>query len=163
MRHHRVILIIMVIGIASFLTGCASTPTVKRMDVDKIVDISGRWNDTDSRLVAEDMIRDCLKRPFLERFKNDNNKIPTAYISCWKAENIYKNDYFRNYGVSPPVFLIENLLTLSRELDFREEFRDIQNEYNKVLFINPIEKKSLAVRQNSEKLHKQLELMEQKE
>jgi len=71
-------------------------------------------------------------------------EINDAYISCWKAENIYKNDYFRNYGVSPPVFLIENLLTLSRELDFREEFRDIQNEYNKVLFINPIEKKSLA-------------------
>jgi len=67
-----------------------------------------------------------------------------AYISYWKAENIYKNDYIRNYKVSVPVFLIENLLTLSRELDFYEEFRDIQNEYNDVLFINPIEKKSLA-------------------
>jgi hypothetical protein len=71
-------------------------------------------------------------------------EINDAYISCWKAENIYKNDYIRNYGVSPPVFLIENLLTLSRELDFHEEFRKIQNEYNDVLFINPIEKKSLA-------------------
>jgi hypothetical protein len=71
-------------------------------------------------------------------------EINDAYISCWKAENIYKNDYFRNYGVSPPAFLIENLLTLSRELDFHEEFRNIQNEYNDVLFINPIEKKSLA-------------------
>ncbi len=71
-------------------------------------------------------------------------EINDAYISCWKAENIYKNDYIRNYGVSPPVFLIENLLTLSRELDFHEEFRNIQNEYNDVLFINPIEKKSLA-------------------
>ncbi len=67
-----------------------------------------------------------------------------AYISCWKAENIYKNDYIRNYGVSPPVFLIENLLTLSKELDFHEEFRNIQNEYNDVLFINPTVKKSLA-------------------
>jgi len=71
-------------------------------------------------------------------------EINDAYISYWKAENIYKNDYVRNYGVSPPVFLIENLLTLSRELDFYEEFRNIQNKYNNVLFISPIEKKSLA-------------------
>ena len=38
------------------LTGCASTE-VKRMDVGEVKDISGRWNDTDSRLVAEEMIR----------------------------------------------------------------------------------------------------------
>ncbi|MBC2694084.1 MAG: hypothetical protein HF982_02140, partial [Desulfobacteraceae bacterium] len=71
-------------------------------------------------------------------------EINDAYISYWKAENIYKNDYIRNYGVSPPVFLIENLLTLSLSLDFHEEFRNIQNKYSNVLFINPIEKKSLA-------------------
>ena len=71
-------------------------------------------------------------------------EINDAYISYWKAEDIYKNDYYRNYGVSSPVFLIENLLTLSQELDFQEEFRSIQNEYNEVLFINPIEKKSQA-------------------
>ncbi|MBU4414646.1 MAG: hypothetical protein KJ976_06030 [Proteobacteria bacterium] len=71
-------------------------------------------------------------------------EINDAYISYRKAKDIYKNDYSKNYGVSSPVFLIENLLTLSQELDFHEEFRDIQNEYNDVLFINPIEKKSLA-------------------
>ena len=71
-------------------------------------------------------------------------EINDAYISYWKSKHIYKNDYSRNYGVYPPVFLIENLLTLSRGLDFHEEFRSIQNEYNNVLFINPAEKKSLA-------------------
>ncbi|MCJ7615560.1 MAG: hypothetical protein MUO43_03380 [Desulfobacterales bacterium] len=71
-------------------------------------------------------------------------EINDAYISYWKAKDIYINDYSRNYALCPPVFLIENLLTLSLELDFNEEFRDIQNEYNDVLFINPIEKKSLA-------------------
>ena len=84
MRHRSLVLIIMVIGTASFLTGCASTPKVKRIDVDKIVDISGRWNDTDSRLVAEDMIRDCLKRPFLERFKSQNNIMPSFIVGFIK-------------------------------------------------------------------------------
>ena len=84
MKHYRIILMIMIIGIASFLAGCASTPKVKRIDVDKIIDISGRWNDTDSRLVAEDMIRDCLKRPFLESFKSNNNRVPAFIVGFIK-------------------------------------------------------------------------------
>ncbi len=87
---------------------------------------------------------DAFIRFLMGIFYETEGEINDAYISYWKAENIYKNDYIRNYGVSPPVFLIENLLTLSRELDFDEDFRDIQNKYNNVLFISPIEKKSLA-------------------
>ncbi|MBZ0269340.1 penicillin-binding protein activator LpoB, partial [bacterium] len=32
---------------------------------------SGRWNDTDSRLVAEAMIQDCMTRPWLSRHQTD--------------------------------------------------------------------------------------------
>lgn len=49
------------------LAGCASGPTVRRMDVNEVRDLSGRWNDTDSRLVAEEMISDSLSRPWLQR------------------------------------------------------------------------------------------------
>lgn len=84
MKHHRIVLMIMIIGIVSLLASCASTPKVKRIDIDKIVDISGRWNDTDSRLVAEDMIRDCLKRPFLEKFKSKNDRTPAFIVGFIK-------------------------------------------------------------------------------
>lgn len=33
---------------------------VERMDVNTTKDLSGKWNDTDSRLVAETMIQECL-------------------------------------------------------------------------------------------------------
>ena len=46
------------------LASCAST-TVKRTDSDEVIDLSGRWNDTDSRLVAEEMVTDSLSRPWL--------------------------------------------------------------------------------------------------
>lgn len=84
MKHHRVILMIVISGIIVFLTGCASTPKVKRIDINEIVDISGRWNDTDSGLVAEDMISDCLKRPFLQNFKSKNNRVPTFIVGFIK-------------------------------------------------------------------------------
>ena len=84
MKYHGVILMIMSLGIALFLTACASTPKVERIEVERTVDISGRWNDADSRLVADEMIKDCLKRPFMERFKNDNNRIPTVIVGSIK-------------------------------------------------------------------------------
>jgi penicillin-binding protein activator len=48
------------------VAGCAKR-TVTRIDTDTTVDLSGRWNDTDSRLVSDEMIRDCLNHPWLSQ------------------------------------------------------------------------------------------------
>jgi uncharacterized protein (TIGR02722 family) len=40
--------------------GCAPRKQVQRIPEDSVTDLSGYWNDTDSRLVAEEMIGDCL-------------------------------------------------------------------------------------------------------
>jgi len=62
--------------------GC--TPRVTRVTSDKVIDISGRWNDTDSRLVSEEMIKDFLESPWLERFHHEKvmlNKSENAGVS----------------------------------------------------------------------------------
>lgn len=51
-------------------TGCAST--VNRVDPGTVTDLSGNWNDTDSRLVAEQMIVDCVSRPWLGEFRGSH-------------------------------------------------------------------------------------------
>ncbi|UCG61516.1 MAG: penicillin-binding protein activator LpoB [Candidatus Zixiibacteriota bacterium] len=48
--------------------GCGGGKTVTRLDTETVTDLSGKWNDTDSRLVAEEMISDCLSRPWLTDF-----------------------------------------------------------------------------------------------
>jgi uncharacterized protein (TIGR02722 family) len=53
---------------ASVLISCGSSRKVTRLDSDTVVDLSGKWNDTDSRLVAEEMILDCLSRPWITDF-----------------------------------------------------------------------------------------------
>jgi hypothetical protein len=68
------------------LTGCASTE-VKRMDVDEVKDISGRWNDTDSRLVAEEMIKDCLSRPWLAKASAAKGKSPTVIVGTVRNQS----------------------------------------------------------------------------
>ena len=81
MKRHRYVVTISILGIVLLLASCASTPKVDRLEVDTTVDISGRWNDADSRMVSEEMIRDCLERPWLERFRDSNEgKIPTVIV-----------------------------------------------------------------------------------
>jgi uncharacterized protein (TIGR02722 family) len=46
-------------------SGCSSSKQVTRVDADTTIDLSGRWNDTDSRMVADDIIQDCLTHPWI--------------------------------------------------------------------------------------------------
>jgi PBP1b-binding outer membrane lipoprotein LpoB len=42
--------------------------TVKREDVNTVRDLSGNWNDTDSRLTAEALSVDALKHPWIDTY-----------------------------------------------------------------------------------------------
>jgi uncharacterized protein (TIGR02722 family) len=75
-----------VILLAVLLTaGCASKKTISRIDTNETVDLSGQWNDTDSRLVSESMISDALRdttgvRPWLGNFLKAKGKNPTVIV-----------------------------------------------------------------------------------
>ncbi|NLO23788.1 MAG: penicillin-binding protein activator LpoB [Fibrobacter sp.] len=63
-----------------FLFACSSGTKVSRIDSNSVVDLSGRWNDTDSRLVAEEMIQDCLNRPWYSNLIQEKGSAPTVVI-----------------------------------------------------------------------------------
>jgi len=60
------------------LNGCSTS--VKRMDAGEVTDLSGEWNDTDSRMVSEEMIRDVLGRPWIDRFIADKGNRPAVIV-----------------------------------------------------------------------------------
>lgn len=64
------------------LTGCVKqTRTVERISPNQQTDLSGRWNDTDSRLVAEEMVKDLINRPWRTEFMKENGgKKPTIIV-----------------------------------------------------------------------------------
>ena len=43
-------------------------------------DLSGRWNDTDSRLTAEALIKDALNGPWSQRFTQFTGRTPTVGV-----------------------------------------------------------------------------------
>lgn len=46
-------------------SSCGASKQVTRVDADTTIDLSGRWNDTDSRMVADEIIGDCLSHPWI--------------------------------------------------------------------------------------------------
>ncbi len=61
------------------LVGCGKT--VKRVESDSVTDLSGKWNDTDSRLVAEEMLTDCLNRPwYANMLQAKGGQLPTVVV-----------------------------------------------------------------------------------
>ena len=83
---------VLIILIAFILGSCATSGTsVSRIATDEVVDLSGRWNDTDSRLVAETMIDSLLNNRWLGRFRDEEGRDPVVivgYISNRSSEHI---------------------------------------------------------------------------
>lgn len=78
MPYKRVLSLLLVACLAVLASACATRVT--RVDADSQTDISGVWNDTDSRLVAEEMISDVLARPWLTRFARQHDGTPTVIV-----------------------------------------------------------------------------------
>ncbi len=107
------------------LSGCGATKSVSRVDVDKTIDLSGDWNDTDSRLVAEEMIRDVLARPWLGEFKGANTRPPDVIVGTVKnrsSEHIQTLTFIKN---------LERELINSGRVNFvanKEERQEVRDE-----------------------------------
>ncbi len=61
------------------LSACGGT-SVKRLDENEEVALTDKWNDTDSRLVADEMIKDMLDFPWYNRFKQDHGNTNPVII-----------------------------------------------------------------------------------
>ncbi len=62
------------------IVACGPSRQVSRIDTKEVTDLSGRWNDTDSRLVAEEMITDVLQRPWLTDFMTSKGNKPVLIV-----------------------------------------------------------------------------------
>ncbi len=74
-------LLILMLAVASIsFVSCSSKKHVSRIDVEETVDLSGNWNDTDSRLVADEMINDALSQRWLANFLRDKGGNPAVIV-----------------------------------------------------------------------------------
>jgi uncharacterized protein (TIGR02722 family) len=106
-----------------FWGGCAST-SVSRVDAASVTDLSGRWNDTDSRMVAEAMVKDALSQPWLSNYSNANRRAPVVVVGT------IANRSHEHINVQTFISDLERELTNSGRVTFvagrgeREEIRE---------------------------------------
>jgi len=68
-------LAILIVG----MSACSST-SIKRVDTDSVQDLSGSWNDTDSRLVSANMVSDVLSRKWLVKYQVKHDENPVVIV-----------------------------------------------------------------------------------
>ncbi len=67
--------------LCSIIINCSSTiRTVTRIDADSVTDLSGRWNDTDSRLTSDAMIENMILSPWLNDFVIEKGRKPIIIV-----------------------------------------------------------------------------------
>jgi uncharacterized protein (TIGR02722 family) len=72
--------VITIIMALLLIVGCSSTKQVKRIAVDENIDLSGRWNDVDSRLVSEEMVKDVVAQNWLMNFVSEKSIKPVVTV-----------------------------------------------------------------------------------
>lgn len=66
--------------VAALAVGGCAGKTVTRVDSDTTIDLSGRWNDADSRLVAEEMIQSAMSENWYTDWMQGHGNKPTVIV-----------------------------------------------------------------------------------
>lgn len=93
--------------------GCESTPKVERVASDTQIDLSGYWNDTDVRTVAEAIINECIQSPRIKNYASQHNgKLPVVILGS------YRNQSDEHIDTSILTTKLETALVNSGTVDF---------------------------------------------
>jgi penicillin-binding protein activator len=110
------------------LAGCGHETKVTRVDTGVVTDLSGRWNDTDSRMVAEAMVKDALQYPWLGNFEKSTQRQPVVVVGT------VVNSSHEHISVQTFITDLERELTNSQKVTFvagkgeRDEVRTERKE-----------------------------------
>jgi penicillin-binding protein activator len=125
-ENRRVILL--AIGAMLILGGCGHETRVTRVDAGVVTDLSGRWNDTDSRMVAETMVKESLSYPWLNNFSQTKQRQPVVVVGT------VLNRSHEHIDVQTFITDLERELTNSQKVTFvagkgeRDEIRTERTE-----------------------------------
>jgi hypothetical protein len=115
-------------------TAC-SNKHVTRVEPDTVTDLSGAWNDTDSRLVANALIEQSVTGPWLERFYNNHGgDSPAVIVGEFRnrtSEHIEVTVFVRDVEFA---YINSGLVTVVASAEEREEIRgerDDQQDFSR--------------------------------
>ena len=121
----RVLKVLSLFLLIAAIGGCGHDTKVTRVDAGVVTDLSGRWNDTDSRMVAEAMVKEALEYPWLNNFSKDQHRQPVVIVGT------ILNNSHEHINVGTFVTDLERELTNSQKVTFvagKAEREEVRNE-----------------------------------
>ena len=66
--------------VCTVAAGAFAKKGTTRVDSNEVVDLDGFWNDSDVKIVCDDLIAQCIASPRVARFEDDNGRPATVII-----------------------------------------------------------------------------------
>ena len=105
------------------VAGC-STTKVTRVSTDETIDLSGRWNDSDSRQAAQALVDQSMATPWVDDYMMNNSAKPTVIVGTLRnktPEHIAVKTLVADLERS---FINSGRVTVVASADERDELRD---------------------------------------
>jgi len=99
------------------------THSVTRVTPDTQIDLSGRWNDSDSRMVADKMINELFASERFKEYSRENGKKPTLVVGLIRnktSEHIDAANYIKKLELA---IYNSNVADLVESDEFRDQLR----------------------------------------
>ncbi len=113
------------LAVAAVVVGCSHGTRVTRIEPETTIDLSGFWNDTDSRLVADALIDDAMNFPWARRFMQGNNgDVPAVIFGSVRnrtTEHVAVNTFLRDMEAA---FLRTGLTRVVADREQRSQIRE---------------------------------------
>ena len=110
---------------------CKPVNTISRISPSSTTELSGKWNDTDARLVSEEMIGDALSNRWLNNYTESAAKPPVVIVGTVQNESmehidteVITKEMERAFVNSGSVTLVANA---SERMEIRDERLDQQS------------------------------------
>jgi uncharacterized protein (TIGR02722 family) len=120
MKTFKVVIALLVV------TSCARS--VSRVDPNQQIDLSGRWNDSDSRMVSQKMINDLLSSDKFKDYSKSLNKKPAIIVGLIRnktSEHIDADNYIKKVELA---IYNSNIADLVESDSFRDKLRQERAE-----------------------------------
>ncbi len=107
---------LMTLCVLSLVAFSCQNRKVTRVDPNKTIDLSGRWNDTDSKMTANAMIEQVLTGPWLNNFRQANEgEKPVVIVGMMRNKShehinpeTFSKDLERSFITSQKVRLVQS-------------------------------------------------------
>lgn len=102
--------------------------SVTRVSPDQQIDLSGRWNDSDSKMVAEAMTKDVLNRPWRSDFASAMGEKPVVIVGMVQnksTEHIESETFIKDMERE---FVNSGMVRVVQNSVFREKLREERAE-----------------------------------